>query len=90
MNSSGNKCSPAPFTPICFKGVEAIKPTSLDVEFSLFSGSFVGGGVAVFPALGQGSFRGTTPTELDEYSKAFYPRSYQAYIGFHYHLDFRT
>ncbi|KAH0867133.1 hypothetical protein HID58_074155, partial [Brassica napus] len=47
------------------------------------------GGAAVFPALGQGSFRGTTPTELDEYSKAFYPPSYQPYIGFHYYLDSR-
>ncbi|KAG2287562.1 hypothetical protein Bca52824_047166 [Brassica carinata] len=28
-----------------------------------------GGGAAVFPVLGQGSFRGTTSTELDEYSK---------------------
>ena len=43
----------------------------------------------MFPALGQGSFRGTTPTELDEYSKAFYPPSYQPYIGFHYYLDSR-
>ncbi|WZZ27104.1 hypothetical protein YC2023_010505 [Brassica napus] len=64
--------------------------SSLDVEFSIFSGSFAGGGAAVFPALGQDSFRGTTPTELDEYSKALYPPSYQAYIGFHYHLDSRT
>ncbi|KAF3527451.1 hypothetical protein DY000_02040227 [Brassica cretica] len=30
--------------------------------------SFRRGGAAVFPALGQGSFRGTTPTELDEKS----------------------
>ncbi|KAH0879512.1 hypothetical protein HID58_066906, partial [Brassica napus] len=28
------------------------------------------GGAAVFPVLGQGSFRRTTRTELDEYSKA--------------------
>ncbi|KAG2266853.1 hypothetical protein Bca52824_073932 [Brassica carinata] len=79
MNSSGNMCSLDPFTPISF----------LDVELSIFSGSFAGGGAAVFPALGQGSFRGTTPTELDEYSKAFYQPSYQAYIGFHYYLDSR-
>ncbi|KAH0863083.1 hypothetical protein HID58_080294 [Brassica napus] len=46
------------------------EPASLDVEFSIFSGSFAGGGAAVFPTLGQASFRGTTPTELDEYSKA--------------------
>ncbi|KAH0867226.1 hypothetical protein HID58_074248, partial [Brassica napus] len=48
------------------------EPASLDVEFSIFSGSFAGGGAAVFPALGQGSFCGTTPTELDEYSKCAY------------------
>ncbi|KAF3579992.1 hypothetical protein DY000_02030973 [Brassica cretica] len=44
---------------------------------SIFSGSFAGGGAAVFPALGQGSFRGTTPIEFDKYSKALYPPSYQ-------------
>ncbi|KAF2580831.1 hypothetical protein F2Q68_00004627 [Brassica cretica] len=37
--------------------------------------SFRRGGAAVFRALGQGSFRGTTPMELDDYSKAFYPPS---------------
>ncbi|WZZ89030.1 hypothetical protein YC2023_117609 [Brassica napus] len=42
---------------------------------SIFPGSFAGGRAAVFPALGQGSFRGTTPMEFDEYSKAFYPLS---------------
>ncbi|KAF3505583.1 hypothetical protein F2Q69_00005985 [Brassica cretica] len=36
-----------------------------------------GGGAAVFPALGLGSFRGTTPVEFDKYSKALYPPSYQ-------------
>ncbi|KAH0898840.1 hypothetical protein HID58_048408 [Brassica napus] len=35
------------------------------------------GGAAVFPALGLGSFRGTTPVEFDKYSKALYPPSYQ-------------
>ncbi|KAH0893308.1 LOW QUALITY PROTEIN: hypothetical protein HID58_055737 [Brassica napus] len=44
---------------------------------SIFSGSFAGGGAAVFPALGQGSFRRTTPVEFDKYSKALYPLSYQ-------------
>ncbi|KAF2570093.1 hypothetical protein F2Q70_00003871 [Brassica cretica] len=28
--------------------------------------------------------------EFDEYSKALYPPSYQAYLGFHYHLDSRA
>ncbi|KAH0880082.1 hypothetical protein HID58_067476, partial [Brassica napus] len=42
------------------------KPASLHVEFSIFSGSFAGGGAVVLPALGQGSFCGTTPTEFDE------------------------
>ncbi|KAG2282783.1 hypothetical protein Bca52824_054003 [Brassica carinata] len=35
------------------------------------------GRAAVFLALGQGSFRRKTPMEFDEYSKAFYPPSYQ-------------
>ncbi|KAH0893240.1 hypothetical protein HID58_055669, partial [Brassica napus] len=55
---------------IARKAYSGNKPASLDVEFSIFSGSFAGGGAAVFWALGQGSFRGTTPMELDEYSKA--------------------
>ncbi|KAH0936320.1 hypothetical protein HID58_013437, partial [Brassica napus] len=44
-----------------------------DPEFSReFVGGFVSGKSgrcreAVFPALGQGSFRGTTPMEVDEY-----------------------
>ncbi|KAH0903134.1 LOW QUALITY PROTEIN: hypothetical protein HID58_042637 [Brassica napus] len=58
---------------IARKAYSGNKPASLDVEFSIFSGSFAGGGAAVFPALGQDSFRGTTPTELDEYSKACEP-----------------
>ncbi|KAH0859618.1 hypothetical protein HID58_087879, partial [Brassica napus] len=57
-------------------------PASLDVEFSIFSGSFAGGGAAVFPALGQGSFRGTTPTELDEYSKANSSFDSPAYVTY--------
>ncbi|KAH0867494.1 hypothetical protein HID58_074516, partial [Brassica napus] len=43
---------------------------------------FAGGGAAVFPALGQASFRGTTPTEPDEYTKAnssFYSPAYVTY-----------
>ncbi|KAF3560488.1 hypothetical protein F2Q69_00012884 [Brassica cretica] len=44
---------------------------------SIFSGSFAGGRAAVFPALGQGSFRRTTPVEFDKYSKALYPPRYQ-------------
>ncbi|KAH0936331.1 hypothetical protein HID58_013448 [Brassica napus] len=35
------------------------------------------GRAALFPALGQGSFRGPTPMEFDKYSKALYPPSYQ-------------
>ncbi|WZZ35191.1 hypothetical protein YC2023_018592 [Brassica napus] len=35
------------------------------------------GRAAVFPALGQGSFRRTTPVEFDKYSKALYPPRYQ-------------
>ncbi|WZZ70109.1 hypothetical protein YC2023_081479 [Brassica napus] len=69
-------------------GYIARKSGSMVVGDCYFVGS-LGGGAAVFPALGQGSFRGTTPTELDEYSKAFYPPSYQPYIGFHYYLDSR-
>ncbi|KAF3593325.1 hypothetical protein DY000_02022456 [Brassica cretica] len=35
-----------------------------------FPREFVGGcREAVFPALGQGSFRGTTPMEVDEYKR---------------------
>ncbi|KAH0879856.1 hypothetical protein HID58_067250, partial [Brassica napus] len=43
---------------------------------SIFPGSFAGGGAAVFPVLGQASFR-TTPVKFDKYSKALYPPSYQ-------------
>ncbi|WZY72307.1 hypothetical protein YC2023_004547 [Brassica napus] len=39
----------------------------LDVEFAFFFGSFAGCREAVFPALGQGAFRGTTPIEVDEH-----------------------
>ncbi|KAL0771599.1 hypothetical protein Bca101_036750 [Brassica carinata] len=61
-------------------GTLDLEPGSWDPEpgtQSIFSGSFAGGGAAVFPALGQGSFRGTTPIEFDKYSKALYPPSYQ-------------
>ena len=44
----------------------------------------------MFPALGQGFFRGTTPMEFDECSKALCPPSYHVYLGFRYHLDSRT
>ncbi|KAH0862653.1 hypothetical protein HID58_079864, partial [Brassica napus] len=42
----------------------------------IFSGSFAGGRATMFPALGQGFFRGTTPMEFDECSKALCPPSY--------------
>ncbi|KAF3488126.1 hypothetical protein F2Q69_00053297 [Brassica cretica] len=61
---------------------------TLDLELGSWDPEPGGGGAAVFPALGQGSFRGTTPVEFDKYSKALYPPSYQVYLGFHYHLVF--
>ncbi|KAF3544765.1 hypothetical protein DY000_02006205 [Brassica cretica] len=42
--------------------------------------SSVPGAWAGFPALGQGSFRETTPVEFDKYSKALYPPSYQEFV----------
>ncbi|KAF2616530.1 hypothetical protein F2Q68_00040012 [Brassica cretica] len=48
------------------------------------------GRATMFPALGQGFFRGTTPMEFDECSKALCPPSYHVYLGFRYHLDSRT
>ncbi|KAH0853987.1 LOW QUALITY PROTEIN: hypothetical protein HID58_092708 [Brassica napus] len=40
------------------------RPACLDVEFAFFFGSFAEHREAVFPVLGQGSFRGTTPMEI--------------------------
>ncbi|KAF3498397.1 hypothetical protein DY000_02053634 [Brassica cretica] len=51
---------------------------------------YQGGRATMFPALGQGFFRGTTPMEFDECSKALCPPSYHVYLGFRYHLDSRT
>ncbi|KAF3561849.1 hypothetical protein DY000_02016271 [Brassica cretica] len=71
-------------------GTLDLEPGSWDPEPGSWNPEPRGGRAAVFLALGQGSFRGTTPMEFDEYSKAFYPPRYQAYLGFHYHLDSRT
>ncbi|WZZ70840.1 hypothetical protein YC2023_082210 [Brassica napus] len=49
---------------------EGMRTSTPCCRVSIFSGSFAGGGSAVFPALGLGSFRGTTPVEFDKYSKA--------------------
>ncbi|KAF2561960.1 hypothetical protein F2Q70_00017521 [Brassica cretica] len=71
-------------------GTLDLEPGSWDPEPGSWNPEPRGGRAAVFLALGQGSFRGTTPMEFDEYSKAFYPPRYQAYLGFYYHLDSRT
>ncbi|KAF3552140.1 hypothetical protein DY000_02006811 [Brassica cretica] len=61
---------------VLIKRFVAEKARSLgNLEKHVALASFRRGGAAVFRALGQGSFRGTTPMELDDYSKAFYPPS---------------
>ncbi|KAH0892969.1 hypothetical protein HID58_055398 [Brassica napus] len=55
--------------------LEGVRTSTPCCRVSIFSGSFAGGGAAVFPAFGQSSFCGTNPMEFDEYSKAFYPLS---------------
>ncbi|KAH0880094.1 LOW QUALITY PROTEIN: hypothetical protein HID58_067488, partial [Brassica napus] len=49
----------------------SLRPSCLDVEFAFFFGSFTGCREAVFPALGQGSFRRTTPMEVDEWFSGY-------------------
>ncbi|KAF2546898.1 hypothetical protein F2Q70_00022576 [Brassica cretica] len=56
------------------------EPGSWDPEHVSWNAEPRGGGAAVFPALGQASFR-TTPVEFDKYSKALYPPSYQWLSG---------
>ncbi|KAH0942725.1 LOW QUALITY PROTEIN: hypothetical protein HID58_002362 [Brassica napus] len=47
------------------------RPARPNVEFAFFFGSLAGYREAVFPVLGQGSFSGTTPMEVDEYERQF-------------------
>ncbi|KAF3547523.1 hypothetical protein DY000_02008237 [Brassica cretica] len=54
------------FTPAFLLVVSSLR----NLERHVALASSRGGGAAVFPVLGQGSFRGTTPVEFDKYSKA--------------------